>query len=288
MTTKTTAQAVAVAEPAKTAMVLADTAPAFMEQDRGEGLSNLDTADFTLPRVTLLQALSAPVQDDDQPQGTFYHILAEENLGTSMRCAIIDVRKNVVLWRPRNDTSGARILARSENCVDWNKPNSEFEVTLKSGKKVKWNTGKDVRSSGLTEWGSADPADPESEPAATVSLNLLVMNLDNLAMGPFILSLQRAQLKHGEALKAKLLMASDRCPTYGQVFDISSKKVTDVKGSFFSYKFERAGFIQDESVYKLLKNWHEQIQGKTIAIDGEDDIEPATEAADAGPNGIDV
>ena len=68
----------------------------------------------------------------------------------------------------------SRLLARAADGENWDRPNQRFDVVLEGGQKVEWFTGKNVQASGLLNWGSSDPNNPNSVPAANLVYTLIL------------------------------------------------------------------------------------------------------------------
>ena len=153
-------QAVAVKDEPKQLVM-----PGFMAGEVGLGTEKLGAGDAEVPRIKLMQALSPELVEYDIRAGNFWHTLAEENMGSEVRISPIFIDVRFILWRPRK--SGGGILARADDGQHWSPPNGEFAVKLDSGKEVTWKTAPTVDQSRLAEWGSMDPSDTNSPPAAT-------------------------------------------------------------------------------------------------------------------------
>src|SRR5262252_1070740 len=138
--------------------------PAHMRGLAGQGTERIGSADVEIPRIKLLQALSPEVQEGGQRQGSFWHNLVEENLGNQVSIVIVYVDQSFILWRPRKQGGG--ILARALDGIHWVPPDASFDIEI-NNQKITWKTAATVAKSGLAEWGSENPHDPKSPPAAT-------------------------------------------------------------------------------------------------------------------------
>jgi len=208
--------------------------PDYLADYAGEGTELV--SDLTIvPRIKLLQGLSPEVIDDGERAGEFWHTVAESTLGDNIQMVPVFVSQSVLLWRPRKDGGG--ILARADDGVHWDRPDMDFEVKLDNGKKVTWNTGKTVQRGGLDQFGSMDPADSNSYPAATRMINIIAMFPDQLDLSPAVISLQRSSFKVGQQFVSKL--AINRLPSWSRVFDMSSKKDKNSNNeSYFNWSFQ--------------------------------------------------
>lgn len=271
-----------VANPKNTAVGSVAEVPEWMRQDAGKGTENIGAEDIEIPRLKLLQAISPEVEGFDGAKvGHYWHSIAEESLGDKVKVVIILVDQRYLLWKPRHEGGG--ILARADDGVHWNPPNTEFEVQPVKGvkTKVKWKTSRTVQESGLAEFGSSMPDDPNSQPAATKMYNLLVAFPERPDLGFGIVTLQRSAIKVARKLLGKMKITA--APSYGIVFEMSSVELEGAEGPYRNYAFKMDGFVQDPEMYKFLKEAHERFKKEGIQIK---DIEGAQDegAASGGGN----
>jgi len=225
-----------------------DKLPAFMQEHVGLGSENLGAGDSEVPRLKLMQALSPELEENNGlKQGEFWHTLAEENFGTSVRVTPIWTDCRYILWRPRD--AGGGILARADDGRTWSPADTEFTIKLKSGQEVKWKTAKTVVQSGLDKWGSYNPADPNSPPAATRMYNFVMSFPDRPDLPPAVVTLQRAAIRVARKLIGKLKVT--QAPSFGLIFEMTSFKDRNSAGQdFYNYAFKMNGKIMDQDLYK--------------------------------------
>jgi len=244
-----------------------DAVPDYLADYSGEGVEN--TSDLAVvPRVKLLQALSPEVSEGDEKGGNFYHTIAEQSMGKEVQMVPLLVTKSVVLWRPRKDGGG--ILARADDGVRWDRPNQQFEVKLDTGKSVVWDTGASVQASGLSSFGSSDPDDDNSKPAATLNINVVSWFPDHPELSPAIVSLSKASLGVGKKFVSKLGIS--RLPSWGRVFNMSSYKHDHASGTFFDYKFESTGVV-DKDMASEMRDMYQYFKARGVAVKDEEDIQ---------------
>lgn len=235
--------------------------PDFMKEDRGKGLTNINRDDVALPRIALLQALSPQVSEGSGRPGEFYHLLAEENLGQKLEVIPVIISRSFLLWKPRSDGGG--LLARADDGIHWSPANAQFEVKV-NGKEVKWATADTVAKSKLDSWGSSDPSDPQSLPAATKLLNVLFYLPEYPELSPSVYSLQRSALKNGKKFVGKLTMS--QAPSFGLRYILTSTKVVGPKGEYMAPVFTPDGYVQDEGLYAHLKEMYEHFEKEGIVV----------------------
>ena len=243
---------------------------------------NFDQSDVVVPRVKLLQGLSKECEAfEGAKPGVFWHTGFDEALGKELDFVVCSRRKKYLLVAPLEDGQG--ILARSEDFVNWDRLGS-WEVKLKDQKTpVTWAIEDlNVVKSGLDQWGSMDPADENSPPAATLFYEYLVILPDAMHLGPVVLSLTRSQVKKAKkGLNDKIaLHESAGRPMQAIVFTMVAENDTNASGQDFkNFRFNGNGFASEE-VYKqamdlqdVLQNY--KVQDEEGAATGEDEVKKA-------------
>lgn len=235
--------------------------PAFMRGRAGQGVETLTSQDVEVPRLQLLQALSPQVQESDFKQGEFFHTVAEESLGKEISLSIVYVNKTYILWRPRD--AGGGILARSMDGIHWSPPDQEFTVKINK-RDVTWRTAKTVAASRLAEWGTEDPSDASSPPAATVMYNLVVVIPEFPQYSPCVVTLQRSAVKVARKLMGKLKLS--QAPVYGLKYIMSSVRDSSPQGEFWNFKFQSDGLVEDEKAFELYESIYTRFRDEGLRI----------------------
>jgi hypothetical protein len=218
--------------------------PAHLQQYAKGKIGNIDSTDRVIPRVKLIQAISPELQDFDTAKaGQFWHSVAQENLGPSLKAVPIVIRKSYVLWAPRNDDRG--ILARAMDGVRWEPANAEFRVKPKgSPTEVVYKTADTVAKSGLAEFGTSIPGDPNSAPAASLTYNMLWYFIDFPELSPSVIINTRSSIKPMQQLLSRI--DSKPVPHFCQVYDITSVQQKGAEGPYFNFAYAGAGFTTAE------------------------------------------
>lgn len=282
------AKAVAIVRPSSheieglTQGVRFDQLPAHMQDKVGKGTENINAEDMGIVQYKLMQALSPELTErDDLRPGDFLHTGTGENLGNSWVAVFVHYQRQYILWRPRDEGGG--ILARALDGKHWDPPNREFTVNLDKkdgGIPVTWVTAKTVAASGLAAWGTMNPEDPMSPPAATKMLCFLALPYQNPDMGPAILTFQRTSLKKGAQLLSKVRMV--RGPMFGTAYKIDSFEDTNAAGQrFMNMRAESVGFIQDEAFSAQLESLHESFSQTGFDVRDVDSLQDENFDADA-------
>ena len=277
----------------KAGTALAQPIPEFMQGQRGMGVENIGVGDIETPRIKLLQAVSPECEQfDDAKPGHFWHTIAEKSLGKELRIVPVYVDLRAILWRPRWDGGG--ILARADDGIHWSPPSGEFEIhPSKDNKKhtVKWVLKPTVAESGLLDWGSHDPSDPNSQPAATRMYNVAVALPDHPDLGAAVLTLQRSGVRPARKFMGKLKLMP--VPSFGAYFKMGSVSEDNKSGdSFLNYTFTADGLVQEPEEFYAYKELYEgfksmglQIKDLENAQEEQPDAAGASEDKDAGGKG---
>lgn len=256
--------------------------PAYLQGYQGTNDDNFDSSDIIIPKIKLLQGLSGEVEQfDNAKAGRFWHTGLDMDLGDEIKFVIGDRRKKYLLSAPLSDGQG--ILARADDARTWDRT-GEWSVKLKGVKNpVKWVIeDTDVLKSGLTKWGSMNPDDENSPPAATLFYDYLVFLPDHLDLGPAVISLARSQIKKAKkGLNDKIkLHATQGRPMQAIMFTAKSVEETGEEGPYKNWSFTGAGFVQDESLFKTALE-HKGALADVVIQDEVGDAEP-TQAHDDG------
>lgn len=222
-----------------------DTLPDYLAEDKGRlGLENISSVDVAIPRIKLMQGLSPEKETFSfLKNGDYFHSAHEIAIPKPFFAVPIYINKRYILWRPRSMQGG--ILARANDGKTWQPSQSAFNITLSAKEggpaSVVWQTKKTVVESGLAEWGSSNPNDPNSPPAATLMYNFLLAFPVNPEITPAVLTFQRTQIKAAHSLNLKLLSAER--PVFQQVIEFDSFLDHQAGNEFYSIKTSMKGFF---------------------------------------------
>lgn len=266
----------------ETAIAVQDSLPDFMKGHGGAGLEDIGQDDVETPRIKLLQGVSPEVEEFDTARsGNFWHALMERDLGSEIRVVPLFIDRSAILWRPRWDGGG--ILARSSDMEKWSPSNGQFEVKPVKGdsRSCIWKTGRTVAESGLLEWGSSVPWDPNSAPAATRMYNLVLAFPDHPDVIPGVVTLQRSSIRVARKLLGKMRVS--RAPIYGTVFTLTRIKDVNPSGDeFWNYKFVSNGFVSDADQFRAYEEMHNQFKDTGLKVADEDSLQGEGEATGDG------
>ena len=222
--------------------------PGYLKEAEATGIvDNFDASDITIPQIKLLQGTSPQCRDYDEAKpGLFWHT-GFDRAFDGVNFVVCSRRKKYLLQTPLVDKQG--ILARADDAKTWDRL-GEWEVLIDKRNKVTWKvTTLDVAKSGLASWGTSDPSDPNSPPAATLFYEYLILLPDALDLGPCVMSLARSSLKRAkQGLNDKIaLQASNRRPMQSLLFSAGSTPETNADNqNFFNWRFRSAGFVNED------------------------------------------
>lgn len=246
------------------------TLPAHLAQYSRGKIGNIDSTDRILPRVKLIQAISPELVDFPEAKaGQFWHTIAQQNLGPTLRAVPIIIRKSYVLWAPRNDDRG--ILARAMDGIHWVPANAEFTVKPKGASgSITYNTKGTVAESGLDQFGTSIPGDSNSPPAASLTYNMMWYLRDFPELSPSIIINTRSSVKPMQQLLSRI--ESKPVAHYVQVYDIGSVQQKGAEGPYFNFTYSAAGFA-DVDTAELCSRLYDQFgkEGWVASDEAEDD-----------------
>lgn len=257
--------------------------PAHMRGDIDMGKENISQQDMDIPRLKLIQGLSKELQlYDDLRPGHFFHTATETIFDEPFRVVPIYFDRQYILWRPLEDGGG--ILARASDGVHWSPSRGEFTVKLDrkdGGHQVTWKLAPTIQESGLANWGTLNPNDTNSPPAATLMYNFLLAFPDYPDLMPAVLTFQRSSIKIGRKFMTKLKTV--RTPLFGSVFELSSvDDHNSANQDFKNISMVGAGLVTDPVMYENYKSLYQSLSKTGLNIR---DIDSLQEDADAAAPG---
>lgn len=253
--------------------------PAHMQSDVDMGKEQITQADMDIPRLKLMQGTSKELTlYDELRPGHFFHTASETSFDEPFRVVPIFFDRQYILWRPLENGGG--IIARAADGVNWSPAGGEFEVTLDrkdGGVKVKWKLAPTVGASGLANWGTMNPDNPNSPPAATLMYNFVLAFPDHPDLMPAVLTFQRSSIKIGRKFMTKLKTV--RTPLFGSLFTLSA--FDDHNAANQDYKnisLVGAGLVQDPELYQLYKDMYLGLRKSGLGIRDVDTLQEDPEA----------
>lgn len=221
--------------------------PSYLQgrANTGSGLVGLDANDIVIPRIKLLQKISSePDEFEAAKAGIFWLNVLDQPLGYALEFIVVSNRKRYVLQPPLGSQPDS-IFARSEDGKVWNTL-GEWTFKMRNVKDpVTWKIDDlSVRGSGLTEFGTAIPGDPDSKPAATLYYDYLVYLPAYPEVSPVVLSLARSQGRKAKDLNGKIEFRKQ--PMQAQKFQAGIVTETGAEGEYYNYSFKASGWASEE------------------------------------------
>lgn len=254
--------------------------PTYLGDVKPKGEDNFDSSDCATPQVKLLQGLSPELEDFDEAKaGLFWHTGLDIPLGSELMFVVCTRKKKYLLQAPLED--GAGILARADDARTWDKK-GEWTVQIGKKQRATWAIEDlNVKKSGLAEWGTYDPSDSDSPPAATLYYEYLAILPEHEDVGPCVISLARSAIraaKRGLNDKIAFHRSAGR-PMQSLVFLAKVVKDKNSQGQeFYNWQFRSAGYAS-EALYK-----HAVKVGEILSAYRIDENETTREHAVAKPS----
>lgn len=260
--------------------------PDYLKGDERTGLEALGSKDYKIPRLVLLHPTNPECRafPGVAIPGNFWHQGANISLGPKFKMIAGLVSKKVILFRPRWEGGG--ILAFSNDAIKWDTgANKVFTVKPvdKDPRTVQWATGKDVHSSGLTDWGSSQPAVENSPPAAVSIYEYLVYLPDHPTLSPVLLSLAKTALASAKALNTTYVMVKKPMATVR--IEVTAKEVNENNNTWYVPSFRGDGFVKEEALYKSVAAMAEMYSAYKADYE---DLNVETVAAKSEPSGDEI
>jgi hypothetical protein len=248
--------------------------PAYLQKYEGGAVlkDNFGSEDIVLPQLKLMQGVSEQIGVyDDAKVGNWWFTGLDEDAGSELEFVVVSRRKMYLLSAPMDDGQG--IFARSEDAITWDRTGS-WTVQVDKKTKAIWEiTDLNVEKSGLTNWGTYDPEDENSPPAATLFYQYVVLVPAHPEWGAAALSFSRSAVKHvKKQLNSKIsLHASNGRPLQSIKFKL--KVGTEQNGSNQDYhvpQFASGGFADEATFHQALK-MAETLTSYRVEGEGDDD-----------------
>lgn len=243
------------------------------QKSTGASLGNLDASDLKPPEVKLLQATSPEVAE--QPgavAGSFWLTGQNLNLGPEILGTPIILRKSYLLWNPTKSLDSKVPLAVASDGIHWDVPNQIFEVYFPNNRTpYTWKTKKTVAESGLDKFGSSQPDNPRSTPAASMTYQMLwAFRLPDGRPQLGVITNSRTGIKPMKELFG--MIDGKGVDHFFQRYRIQAVRLSVRPGEyFFGYKYFAAGLVDNESEGDSYKALHERFRKAGFSVNMADE-----------------
>lgn len=266
-------QSVALVVPTTAPLTISNNLPDYLKGGESSGIENFGREDFKIPEIKLLQGLSPELtaHSGTAKLGEYFHTGLMKSLGPVFTSVVCVARKRIVLWRPKSDQGGG-ILAMSNDGTNWDMgANKEFSVMLKGAKKpVVWATKDNVMASGLLNFGTSNPEDENSPPAAMAYYEYIHYLPEYEDASPVVQRIKSTGLDNARKLNSYFWLKKK--PIYIHAIQWSVDARSNSDGNWTVPKFKPLGYV-DEATFLIAKAMNEQYASIDLAIQQDEDHE---------------
>lgn len=253
------------------AIVNDNSVPDYLTGQEKTGIEALGREDFKVQRIKLLQPMSPEVRifTGKALPTEFWHTGANVSLGLEFYAVPIIVNKKIILFPPRDSGDDRFILAFSKDGLKWDTGgNQKFEVTLKDKTKVVWDTHQSPSS--MADFGSSNPLDSNSQPAAMRYYEYLLYLRDYPDLSPAVLSAFRTGLSNAMSFNTFLASrARKNIPANCSIVKFFSQEKNENKNVWHVTGFQPAGNASRE-IFEITEKMKENYAGYETQIDRDD------------------
>lgn len=212
--------------------------PTTYEQEAGLGNTNVGSDDMAIPRIVLLQAQSKTVQDGlEGARGGLFHNSITDDLHETLYVIPIDYQKEYTVFKKRDLGGG---FGGAFNSM---KEASDHVETLQGG-----SAGYDITESGKQIFLVLEVKDGKAVPSC-----------------PVIMHFTNSQLGVSNSFNSQIQMTlPDGAPRFAGVWEMSTEKRSNAKGTWHVPKFEYKG-LAGADLYEAAKKLYLSIQQKSEA-----------------------
>lgn len=226
--------------------------------DAGAGMENTDRDSFAIPFLAIMQKGSPQVDKDqdvyvkDAEVGDLMLTTSQELFkdGDGANVIFCSYRRVFLRWAPRDSGGGFK----GEMPVD--------EVAKQRAQGII----KDVEGKLFADNGDL---------VRDTRIHYLLVESATGAWVPAVLSVASTQIKKSKMLMTQLdtYIANDpngkafRPASYAHVFHVETLAESNDQGNWRGWKFARAGFVEDASVYEQAKAFNVSVRGNAVHVD---------------------
>jgi len=235
-----------------------------MEQDAGGGFEEADSASYAIPFLQLLQANSPQVKKSD---------------GAYIKGAEEGMLFNTVTNECYDGTEGVTVIPchYTQRFIEWKlrENGGGFVKEHLPTDTIVNQTNKDEKGRFIT---------PNGTQLVDTRNHYLLIFTKSGELTPAIVSMSSTQLKksrqwmsmmQGTKIKNSTTGMFETAPMYSRKYRLSTSAESNDKGSWFGYRIELAGVVEDSAEYAEAKSFHNAIragQAKVERASGEETI----------------
>lgn len=217
------------------------------------GFENMDMqTDIQMPRIAILQGLSAMAMEGKAPAGKIVNVITKEVYGDELIFIPLFLFKSRAKFR-----QGEGLVCSSRDALS-----CSFSLDGEHA------IGEDCMQCEDSKWPDKSEGDKLGGPPCSLVYNYPVLNCGNLKQFPASISLMRTAVKGARILNSILRFTGE------DFFSSRCRMTTQLqrgdKGDYYTPIFELIGKASDEE-YALAKKFYMSLQGKIIEVELEEE-----------------
>ena len=233
--------------------------PAFAKSETARGSEGVGADDLQIPRIGIVQDLS-PERKKNQPEyidgadsGMMYNSVTRQLYAAALLVIPVIFRKEYLLWKPRSEGGGFRGMFKDEqSAIQAQRQLPEATDLVDTAQQfclVSADQGK--------SWSEAVVSMAKSNAAVSRGWNSDIRMRCADAEGNYM------------------------CDRFATMYTLEVLEKTNDKGTFFVFKTQFAGYVQDEAVYKRAETVYDAVKAgvKDVSRDAPTDA-PAADMED--------
>ena len=199
----------------------------FLNEFADEGFENLDSSDFVIPFLRILQKLSPQVDKDSDEHvsgaqaGLFYNTVNQKIYGKTIEVIPLVFKKAWLEWGPNR----GGLMGRHE-------PHS-----------IKINT------SNFTNW---HPVGENSENSIVETMLFFILIIGHFQDGPIVFPLSKSGIKHGKNWNTNIMMtrlpSGQRAPYYSSVWEMETVLNKNDQGNWFQVGGKKTAIVRERFI----------------------------------------
>lgn len=223
--------------------------------DSGLGLENVDAQSVAIPFVAVLQGLSPQIETvEGAKPGLIVNTVTNE-LSQKVEIIPCGFQRKFLRWTPRSKGGGFK---GELSVVEYERAKAAGEIKFVQSEKGE-----------IEMFGDDEVKDTRVH---------FVMIVKDGMLSPAVMSLNNTQIKCSKRLIALIGGVQMKAPN-GKIFNppsfansyiASTEKVSNEKGTWYLFKFEKGSAVTDPEIYAACKKFNSQVsEGKAVAVHSE-------------------
>lgn len=240
--------------------------PAYMKDaNEGLGMEAVTQEDLVLPRLKLLQPLSPEVTEGKGTAGDMVNSLdGSINYGKELLFVPVFFMRTRIRWTPRAETPPPD-APKGMECISAN------SMTARD---PKGKTKEGQPTADCSKCVDAAFTEDGQPPKCSLYLSFVSMIDGN----PIVVSMEKTKIPAAKSvLTFAQMLGGGNKPLWAGMYKLSTKMITNPKGTFHVYEVSQAGFTP-EALYKKGEGLYLSSKSATIVVDRDRDEESTVPA----------